>query len=199
MLKNRLQEFYIYPSSTGDSCTTNTNLRGICIELPNCNSLITLYRQDRSQRTIDILISNQRSCGNRKIGRNPLMCCSDDVPQEVATQPPPPQQQESGPPCNTPDNISGFCINVRRCPVVLNTFTQRQRDPEYIQYIRQSNANCNYASQTICCPNDAPVGPPPTSNTGVSTRSRLFSPPQCGVSRVPHNRVVGGAPAKKGI
>lgn len=189
---------YIYLSSTGESCTAHDNQRGQCIELPNCNSLVSLYRQDRSQRTIDILLANQKSCGNRKVGRNPLMCCKDGVPQQVA----PPVDQKSGPPCTTPDSINGYCINVRQCPVVLNTFLQRQKDPEYIQYIRNSNARCEYASQTICCPNDAPVvtqppPPPPTSGT-ISSRSQLFNPPQCGVSKVPHNRVVGGAPAKKG-
>lgn len=175
----------------GESCTSNTNLRGVCIELPQCNSLITLYNQDRSQRTIDVLIANQRSCNNRKVGRNPLMCCSDGVPQNAA----PPLEQRLGPPCLSPDNINGYCINVKQCPTVLNTFIQRQKDPEYVAYIRQSNANCNYASQVICCPNDAA-----TSQTtgGISTRSSLLTPAQCGVSKVPHNRVVGGAPAIQG-
>lgn len=191
-------EFFIYILSTGESCTTQDNQRGQCIELPKCNSLVSLYRQDRTQRTIDILIANQKSCGNRKVGRNPLMCCKDGVPQQVA----PPVDQKSGPPCTTPDSINGYCINVKQCPVVLNTFLQRQKDPEYIQYIRNSNARCEYASQTICCPNDAsavtqPPPPPPTQGT-ISSRSQLFNPPQCGVSKVTHNRVVGGAPAKKG-
>lgn len=132
------------------------------------------------------------------------MCCSDGISQEVA----PPQEQQTGPVCYTPDNISGYCINVRQCPVILNTYIQRQKDPVYIQYIRDSNANCNYARQTICCPNQSTeqtqppqLTPAPTltPNTGVSSRSQLLTPSQCGVSKVPHNRVVGGAPAKKGL
>ncbi|KAG5674634.1 hypothetical protein PVAND_004588 [Polypedilum vanderplanki] len=186
--------FIAFVNTQGESCNAHDGKRGVCIELPSCVSLITLYRNNPSQGTIDILRANQGNCGNRKVGRNPLMCCSDNVPQEL-TQP---VVTRNEPPCNTPDSIRGFCINVKQCPSVLNTFIQRQRDPEYIQYIRQSNANCNYVSQTICCPNEAPA----TTNTGnpvsLSTRSGLLNPPQCGVSKVPHNRVVGGVPAMLG-
>lgn len=98
---------------------------------------------------------------------------------------------------------------MKQCQSVLTTFIARQNDPEYIKYIRQSNANCAYASQAVCCPREAPVTQaPPTSppvdetpiarpNSGVA--SRLLLPSEgCGVSKVPHNRVVGGVPAKKG-
>ena len=96
---------------------------------------------------------------------------------------------------------------------MLTTFIARQKDPEYIKYIRQSNANCNYASQAVCCPNEQPVTQPPPSpprsdetpiaqpNTGGGggVGSRLLTPEEgCGVSKVPHNRVVGGVPAQKG-
>lgn len=186
----------------GDSCNTHNNLRGVCIELPSCESLIQLYRDDRSQRTIDILVANQQNCGNRKVGRNPLMCCSDGVQQST---PPPPVPQElnaRGPACSTPDNLNGFCINVKECPAVLDEFLKRRNDPEYVRFIQQSNANCNYERQAICCPNQSP---PPSQNqqnnqqqTSSNTASRLAEPDQCGVSKVPHNRVVGGVPAKKG-
>ncbi|CAG9797695.1 unnamed protein product [Chironomus riparius] len=193
-----LSSLAVLVNSQGESCTAYDKQRGQCVALPNCNSLISLYRQDRSQNTINILLANQKSCGNRKSGRNPLMCCSDGVPQQVA----PPMNQRTGPPCRTPDEISGYCINVKQCPVVLNTFIQRQKDPEYIQYIRNSNARCDYAAQTICCPNeDSPATQPPppqTSPASLSSRSQLFTPPRCGMSKVPHNRVVGGAPAKQG-
>lgn len=89
---------------------------------------------------------------------------------------------------------------------------QRQKDPEYVKFIRQSNANCNYASQAVCCPrDDAPVTqpppppPPPVDETpeaqpnSVNGAGHLYLPSEgCGVSKVPHNRVVGGVPAKKG-
>lgn len=88
---------------------------------------------------------------------------------------------------------------------MLATFIQRQKDPEYVSFIRQSNANCNYASQAICCPSDETVTPKPPSETPVVkppsqlVGTRLLTPEEgCGVSKVPHNRVVGGVPAKKG-
>lgn len=93
---------------------------------------------------------------------------------------------------------------------MLQTFIQRQKDPQYIAYIKQSNANCNYASQAVCCPLDAPAAteaPPPAplpletpvAQPNSRAESRLYVPGEgCGVSKVPHNRVVGGVPAKKG-
>ena len=103
-------------------------------------------------------------------------------------------------------------LGVKQCPTVLADFIKRQKDPEYIQYIRQSNANCNYASQAVCCPfqrtSNEPVvtqPPPPfVTETPVAqpdseVESRLLLPSEgCGISTVPHNRVVGGVPAKKG-
>lgn len=157
------------------------------------------------------------------------MCCSDGIQQP--TPPPPVRPQpntQSGPPCNTPDGYGGYCIGnvadftlidlarstkwiitgVKQCPSVLQTFIQRQKDPEYIKYIRQSNANCNYQAQAICCPTDAPPAgetqptpPPPSPITRPDSGGRnalLLTTEGCGVSKVPHNRVVGGVPAKKG-
>lgn len=94
-------------------------------------------------------------------------------------------------------------VGVRQCPSVLETFIARQKDPEYIKFIRQSNANCNYASQAVCCPRELPVTQPtetgPVEVRNPNTRSHLLTPTEgCGISKVPHNRVVGGVPAKKG-
>lgn len=176
----------------GDSCTNHLNQRGACIELPSCQSLIQLYREDRSQRTIDILVKNQQNCGNRKSGRNPLMCCSDGVSQNA------PLQQSLGPACTSPENFNGYCINVKQCPSILDEFLRRRQDPEYVRYIQQSNANCNYASQAVCCPNDAPQQQQPSQQPTANLGNRLSNPGECGVSKVPHNRVVGGVPAKIG-
>lgn len=93
----------------GEGCNTHDDFAGVCIELPQCSTLINLYRSNPSKQTVDILVSNQRNCGNRKVGRNPLMCCSDGVPQ---TTRPPPTSSPSGSPCSTPDSISGYCIGM---------------------------------------------------------------------------------------
>lgn len=121
------------------------------------------------------------------------MCCKDGVSQQTA--PPPPQELNQGPPCTSPDNLQGYCITVQKCPKILAEFQRRRNDPEYVRYIQQSNAICNYQRQAICCPlNDPQVQPtqppptqpppPPPNNIG----SRLAEPNQCGVSKVPHNR-----------
>lgn len=92
---------------TGESCTTHDGFAGVCIELPTCATLINLYRSNPSQNTVNILLANQKNCGNRKVGKNPLMCCSDGVPQ---TTRPPPTSAPAGNPCSTPDNLRGYCI-----------------------------------------------------------------------------------------
>lgn len=115
------------------------------------------------------------------------------------------------------ENLNGNEMNllgVKQCPAVLETFIQRQKDPEYVKFIRQSNANCNYASQAVCCPRETPQPQPqpqprpqpnnPVQETPIAQpnsggAARLLTPQEgCGISKVPHNRVVGGVPAKKG-
>lgn len=165
-------------------------------------------------------MASQKNCGNRNIGRNPLLCCRDGVQAQTTTSapppPPPPPQQSQGASCETPDGYYGSCTTIKACPSVLQTFIARQKDPAYIKFIQQSNANCNYVQPQICCPQDAPPPPPQVvteapfvsqpspspiqeqSQGGVGS-SRLVTPAEgCGVSTVPHNRVVGGVPAKKG-
>lgn len=147
---------------------------------------------------MDILLKNQANCGNRKVGRNPLMCCSDGVPQQQ-------QQPNKGSSCTSPENLNGFCTNVKQCPPILDEFLRRRQDPEYVRYIQQSNANCNYQSQAVCCPNDGPsqgTSQPNINNNNninnANLANRLANPGECGTSKVPHNRVVGGVPAKPG-
>lgn len=93
----------------GESCTTHDNFAGVCTELPSCATLINLYRSNPSQNTVNILLTNQKNCGNRKVGKNPLMCCSDGVQQ---TTRPPPTSAPAGNSCSTPDNIRGYCIGM---------------------------------------------------------------------------------------
>jgi hypothetical protein len=104
-----------------------------------------------------------------------------------------------------PNKNATIILGVKQCQSVLTTFVQRQKDPEYIKYIRQSNANCNYASQAVCCPREqaqpprGPIDETPIAQPNSGTGARLLTPAEgCGVSKVPHNRVVGGVPAKKG-
>ncbi|XP_053680039.1 venom protease isoform X2 [Anopheles nili] len=146
-----------------------------------------------------------------------ILCClavQNVQPQEVTTAPPTVQRTAD---CIGPDNREGYCISIRSCPDVLNEFVQRQRDPQYVQYVRQSNAVCNYIQPNVCCPlarpappppapptvpptapppapvTEAPTPAPPTSSVGPA---ELLTPETgCGYSPVEHNRVVGGVPA----
>lgn len=101
---------FVY-SLTGENCETYDGFAGVCTELPSCQTLIQLYRNSPNQNTVNILLANQRNCGNRKVGKNPLMCCSDGVPQ---TTRPPPTSAPSGNSCNTPDGLRGYCIGKSR-------------------------------------------------------------------------------------
>lgn len=103
-----LENVFTFIFVWGEGCQTYNGFAGVCTELPNCATLVQLYRTNPSQQTVDILIASQRNCGNRKVGRNPLMCCSDGVPQ---TTTPPPQQPPAplGNLCSTPDGINGYC------------------------------------------------------------------------------------------
>lgn len=90
------------------------------MELPNCISLITMYQSNPSQQTVEILRVSQRSCGNRRIGRNPLLCCGDRAAAPPTTTtttttttqppPPPPPSYSDAQSCTSPDNLSGYCI-----------------------------------------------------------------------------------------
>ena len=101
------------------------------------------------------------------------------------------------------ENVICFCFSgIKSCPVVLNEFIARQKDPEYVKFIQKSNANCNNVKQNICCPQngpptEAPTQPPPTQTPILA--ARLLTPREgCGFSNETHNRVVGGVPAKLG-
>lgn len=118
---------------SGESCTTHNNLRGVCVQFQSCASLIQLYQTSQNQQAANILVINQRSCGNRRVGRNPLLCCSDRVQQNsgsrpgqqtqptqpptttttTTTPPPPPPTQaplQSSVDCSSPDGVNGYCI-----------------------------------------------------------------------------------------
>ncbi|XP_055614052.1 venom protease-like, partial [Uranotaenia lowii] len=120
--------------------------------------------------------------------------------------------------CIGPDSREGYCISLRSCPSLLNEFLKRQKDPQFVKFIQQSNAICNYIQPNVCCPLDgagtvvlppsvppptvAPPPPPPAPPTEGPSPGRtsdiiqLPTPADgCGVSKVQHNRVVGGVPA----
>jgi Trypsin/Regulatory CLIP domain of proteinases len=159
---------------------------------------------DKSRNTIVMLQQAQRNCGNRILGRDPILCCRDQTFD-----------------CNDPMGTPGVCKSIRECPVILAEFMARQKDPAFTNYIQKSNANCNYVKPNICCTANAPVipvaapvtqapTPPPTAAptpaptaaprpTVYDGSARLLTPDEgCGFSNVTHNKVVGGVAARKG-
>lgn len=115
--------------TTGEPCSTYNNLRGVCVQFQNCVSLIQHYQMTQDQNS---LVVSQRNCGNRRIGRNPLLCCSDGVQQNsfrpgqqtrptaapttttttttTTPAPPPPPPQPSYTDCSSPRGTDGYCI-----------------------------------------------------------------------------------------
>lgn len=118
--------------------------------------------------------------------------------------------------------------DIRECASVYNTFLNSPNDPAFANYVQQSNARCNYASQNVCCPSGAapspvtqapvtkapatkaPVTQAPTSAPALPSGgwpagnpnnfpARLLTPEEgCGYSNETLNRIVGGVPAKLG-
>lgn len=99
--------------------------------------------------------------------------------------------------CTTPEGSSSSCVLIEDCATIYKDYNEKKKDPEFRDYIRNLNAICNYASKTVCCPKTAYSTAKPSPSLS-SSGTRLFSIPDCGVSKTQHNRVVGGAPAAKG-
>jgi Trypsin len=73
-------------------------------------------------------------------------------------------------------------LGIRECPRIRNTLVQQKSDDAYIEYVKQSNAACNYVRPFVCC---EPTSAPSKKST-------------CGASPKTQNRVVGGDAASLG-
>lgn len=51
--------------------------------------------------------------------------------------------------CVSPDFKSGECKNIRDCPSVYNEFKQSATDPEFIGYLKNSWAICDYFNGNV--------------------------------------------------
>lgn len=64
----------------GSRCGTPDGYVGACVILPNCPSLLQLYANNGGSREVVVYLKqSQRSCGNRVIRREPVICCSQPV------------------------------------------------------------------------------------------------------------------------
>lgn len=210
----------------GERCYQPNNEIGRCQILGNCPSLDQLYRNNQQSREIlGYLVQSQKNCGTRNVNRNPIVCCPPQAPT------PQPQRQTTTTTtttttqrpvsratianCQDPNTVPGICTNIKNCESVLQQFIARQTDAVYIRYIQNSNANCNYNGQDICCPledappatqapvTQAPVTQPPSVRTPPPQtgdyKYDFLTPLQgCGSTNISHNRVVGGVDAEPG-
>jgi Regulatory CLIP domain of proteinases len=58
----------------------------------------------------------------------------------------------SGLDCNDPSGLTGVCKPIPECRPVLLELKARKDDAEYLEFLRQSHANCKYVKPNICCP-----------------------------------------------
>lgn len=66
--------------------------------------------------------------------------------------PPPPQPSEqlrNENFCLGPDGRDGNCLNIRSCPVLLDELQQRGSNPDFAQFLRNSNGICLYQPQVV--------------------------------------------------
>lgn len=98
------------------------------------------------------------------------VCCGEPVTEAPAptttttprpTAPPPPPPPPTFPPpeqlrnnnnanyCLGPDGRDGTCLNIRSCPELLNELQQRGSNPEFAQFLRNSNGICLYQPQVV--------------------------------------------------
>ncbi|KAH8398331.1 hypothetical protein KR215_008425 [Drosophila sulfurigaster] len=86
----------------------------------------------------------------------------------------------------------GECVDVRKCPTILNELKMKKTDPEFVRYVRDSNLICGQLGHNVCCPKeDTLVDPLP--------RRLPTEEEKCGKQKkISFRKIVGGSPAKKG-
>lgn len=98
-------------------------------------------------------------------------------------------------PCRDPNGVEGVCKNIKECPSVLSEFVAKNKDPVYVQYIKQSNVRCRNMAPFICCPSQTKSAD--SSNVGL--QGRLLTPEEgCGSPNSTVRKIVGGTSAKPG-
>lgn len=81
-----------------------------------------------------------------------------------------------GPTCETPDNLNGYCVKLKKCSHIYDESTRRKNDPEFVTFIQQLNKNCNYERHKICCSYEVPPTTPLSkSSTTIHTKPQTKS------------------------
>jgi len=111
---------------------------------------------------------------------------------------------QSTPRCTTPDGERGDCLNIRRCPSLLELLRTSRNKPSVQDFLRRSVCGYDDSEPRVCCPSEGPTDFTTTQRALPMTNQRdnfpnIPNPPQCGKSdSTDHTRVVGGNNATLG-
>lgn len=104
------------------------------------------------------------------------------------------------PRCTNPIGQNGTCLNIKRCPSLLNMLRQRRLIPGVADFLRESACGYEGNDPKVCCPDSDPRPPDNSSTSSVRESVGLPDMSKCGTSlaEVEDRRVVGGYPAELG-
>nr|QGW08835.1 trypsine [Sitobion avenae] len=127
--------------------------------------------------------------------------------------------------CKTPNYENGVCIDIKRCPKLINLLENQRQVPSVLVFLKKSFCGFegeDYKRTKVCCALEnneestvpkapvapvepaAPVAPVtmsnPTNNIGTTYNggAKLPSQSKCGITNVTRSRIVGGTPAELG-
>lgn len=81
--------------------------------------------------------------------------------------------------CADPDHFGGVCKHIEQCESVLNEYMARSDEIDHMDYIRESNVNCDNVTSFVCCPFDGRK----TNLPETKFQGRLLTPDEgCGFS-----------------
>ncbi|XP_051861747.1 venom serine protease Bi-VSP-like isoform X5 [Drosophila albomicans] len=191
----------------GERCITPEFLEGTCVRLSDCSQEKIIVEGSEEMRELHI------SCGTRKVNREPIVCCTrplKDPPSTsttttttitiipettLTTTTPEPTSTTSisslvdlrSNSCLLVPGVYGECIDIKRCPSILNQLKAKGNDPELVKFIKASNLLCDNVGQNVCCPTEPAPRRLPTEKEG------------CGEPNlVSFRKIVGGDEAMKG-
>ncbi|XP_015174244.1 PREDICTED: venom protease-like [Polistes dominula] len=110
---------------------------------------------------------------------------------------------QDGPPCINPLGAKGVCINIRKCPILIQLL-QAQK-PETINFLRSSQCGLDGSDPRVCCPTNVNENNSNESNSNESNSQEIqgtsygpLTPPVCGKSSKDNDRIVNGVPSTLG-
>ncbi|XP_034110636.1 venom protease-like [Drosophila albomicans] len=82
--------------------------------------------------------------------------------------------------CILSTGSAGECVDISKCPIILNELKTEKVDPKTIRYIRDSNLICGQIGHNVCCPKENSLVEPiprrlPTEEEGCGKQINGFS------------------------